>query len=110
MSHRTFWDGPRPADTFKCDECGERVLSFDDIVPGTPCAKCRAPLHSCRNCTYFDTAAQNECRQAIPARIEKKRADNPCTFFTPRMTVDLHGPKADTTDSSRRSFDDLFKK
>ena len=110
MSRRTFWDEPRPANVFKCAECGERVMSPDDVVAGAHCKRCEAALHSCRNCTYFDTAADKECRQPIEVRIPKKRADNDCSFFKPQQAVDLTGPKPEgTTDSARKAFDDLFK-
>jgi hypothetical protein len=109
MSRRTFWDEPRPADTFKCAECGERVSSPEDIVPGVQCKKCGMDLHSCRNCTYFDTSAEKECRQPVSLRIPKKRADNDCSHFKPILCVDLTGPKKSGSEAAKKAFDDLFR-
>ena len=109
MSRRTFWDEPRPANVFKCAECGERVLSPEDVIHGTHCKKCGAALHCCRSCTYFDTSADNECRQPVTQRVAKKRSDNDCDQFSPQLAVDLVGPKTATADNAKKAFDDLFK-
>jgi hypothetical protein len=109
MSRRTFWDEPRPANTFKCSECGERVTSPEDIIPGTSCKKCGMDLHCCRNCTWFDTSAEKECRQPVSMRIPKKRSNNDCSHFKPVLGVDLVGRKSSGADDARKAFDDLFK-
>src|SRR5947208_9083964 len=81
-------DGPRgrglgaPTESvFRCNACGEKQLSADDIPPEATCRKCGAALHTCSNCLHFDTSVRFECRQAeiIPGRIPKKTAANPCT-------------------------------
>ena len=108
MSNRTFWDEPRPS-VSTCTECGKALSSFEDITPGTQCKSCKAPLHTCRGCSYFDSGAENECRQPVKVRIAKKREDNDCGSFKPRLAVDLMGSKADSGDTARRAFDDLFK-
>ena len=83
MSRRTFWDEPRPANVLKCAECGERVNSPDDIVPGVHCKRCGAALHCCRNCTYFDTAAGGMPARAriVPEKKEIWLALTPGTFY-----------------------------
>ena len=109
MSRRTFWDEPR-ASVFRCHECGEKVASPDEVGPQSQCAKCTTDLHSCRNCAFFDSAAEKECLQPIPERIQKKRANNTCALFKPVLAVDLRGDTGEPKqDEKRKAWDDLFK-
>ena len=68
MSRRTFWDEPRQS-IFRCTECGDKVPNPDDVAFDSRCAKCGAELHSCRNCSFFDSAAEKECRQPVSDRV-----------------------------------------
>ena len=77
------------------------------------CSKCGADLHCCRNCSFFDSSAEKECRQPIEARIPKKRVNNQCSFFRPVLAVDLQGApeeqQASHTDEARKAWEALFK-
>lgn len=108
----------------KCARCGA-VLSAS-IRFDSQCSKCAADLHSCAQCTWFDTSSQFECAQPIPKRVSPKDARNSCTYFEAVVTVEREthssGPSVsattsttdDTTSSTsssnaRQAFDDLFK-
>jgi hypothetical protein len=108
MSQRTYWDEPRPS-VFQCHECGERV-NPDDLTFESACRTCKTDLHSCRSCSFFDTQAENECRQAIDERIPKKRANNDCALFRPILVVDLmgSGKAVSKQDQAKAAFDELF--
>lgn len=96
---------------FRCKNCGERVIDLDSIGSEATCRKCGADLHSCSQCTYFDTSARFECTQPIPDRIVSKKTRNRCTFYAPAKTFDLTGSRgAATPDDARAAFDKLFKK
>jgi hypothetical protein len=98
---------------FACRACGERVRDVGAVTPESQCAKCGADLHSCAQCSNFDTGARWECRRwkEIPKRIESKKKRNDCPLFTPAKSFDLTGTRAaETPDSSRAAFDALFKK
>jgi hypothetical protein len=96
---------------FVCRACGEKHRDLDAIAPDSPCAKCGAPLHACRQCAHFDTAARFQCTQPIPVRIPSKTAANDCTFYSPARSFDLTGTRATgTPDDARSAFDNLFKK
>ncbi|HTR02246.1 MAG TPA: hypothetical protein VMN82_03550 [Thermoanaerobaculia bacterium] len=111
-------EGPRgrgvdqdKAVVFRCKHCGERVLDLDSIVVGATCRKCGGALHSCSQCSHFDTSARFECTQPIPARIASKKAANDCAFYAPAKTFDLTGSRGTATpDDARAAFDALFKK
>lgn len=97
---------------FRCKHCGEKVLDLDSIGAEAVCRKCGASLHSCSQCTHFDSSARNECTQPIPARIASKKTRNECTFFAPAKTFDLTGSRGAeaTPDDARAAFDALFRK
>jgi hypothetical protein len=119
-------EGPRgrglgaPTETvFRCSGCGERQLAGIEITAKSQCLKCGADLHSCANCTHFDTASRWECRrhEEIPKRVEKKRAANECPAWTPKEAQefgrDRDRPAPTSTgdpSGARAAFDALFKK
>jgi hypothetical protein len=96
---------------FACRACGEKRRDLEEIQADTLCAKCGAPLHACRQCAHFDTAARFECTQPIPERIASKNGANACTFYSPARSFDLTGSRPTSTpDDARAAFDRLFKK
>lgn len=121
---------PAFREVMKCDRCGQAIdsafIRFD-----TQCEGCGADLHSCAQCTWFDTSQTLECAQPITKRVSPKDARNDCTFFEARVTVerethsraapaptvpDEEAPQPVSPDepspdaaSARQAFDDLFK-
>src|SRR5215510_13043332 len=106
-------EGPRSpkmmayGETVKCASCGAKApttISFEST-----CDNCRADLHTCRQCNYFDPGSRFECRKTIPARIVNKNANNKCELFAARTVVEREtssGPPSD----ARQAFAKLFKK
>src|SRR5437667_8325800 len=58
------------AENVKCASCSATVQSSVGI--DSACPKCKADLHTCRQCLYFDPAARFECRKPLAARIVNK--------------------------------------
>ena len=87
----------------RCGRCGHE-LDLD----AARCTRCGADLHSCAQCTFFDTSARFECTQQIAARVTPKDARNDCTFFEARVTVERETKSAGPVDP-RKAFDDLFR-
>jgi hypothetical protein len=106
-------EGPRSpkmmafGETVKCAACGAKVPP--NINVDSSCPKCKADLHSCRLCTYFDPAARFECNKSIPARIVNKNARNTCELFSARIVVERETSSGPPTDA-RQAFAKLFKK
>jgi hypothetical protein len=87
------------------------VPKLETITVATQCPKCKSDLHSCKNCTHFDTSARFECRQPIAERIKKKDMANSCTFYQPRHTVERETTTSpEKMTDARAAFDKLFKK
>lgn len=64
---------------FKCQSeielAGSRAGRRDE------CPKCRADLHVCRNCSFWDPSAYNECREPQAERVLDKTSSNYCDYF-----------------------------
>jgi hypothetical protein len=95
---------------FKCAVCGEPGKTLATIEVDSTCPKCGKPLHSCTNCSFFDSGARFECSKPIPARIESKAKANECNLFQPKVVRDLRASAPSTPDDARSAFDALFKK
>src|SRR6266567_1239922 len=87
------------------------------------CPKCNAALHCCKQCAHFEPSTRFQCLKPIPARIAVKDAANPCTLFSPRVTVardaapsnhhtgnNTPAPAPRSPHDARAAFDNLFKK
>ena len=94
----------------RCAQCGALLQNLAE--PPGQCPKCGFELHSCRQCTYFDTSSRFECTQPIPERIARKDARNECTFYAMRVRVEKETstPSAARPESARQAFENLFKK
>ena len=92
----------------KCTACGAKAPAT--INADSSCEKCKAELHTCRQCNYFDPSARFECSsKSITARIMNKNARNACELFAPRTVVERQtssGPPS----NARDAFAKLFKK
>lgn len=96
----------------KCARCGAELTVASAWSLTGQCPRCQADLHTCAQCTHFDTGAPFECQQSIPARVSPKDARNECPHFEPRTRVEREtGSSASPTSvsSAKKAFDDLFK-
>jgi hypothetical protein len=94
----------------RCAQCGTLLASVSE--PVGQCPKCGFELHSCRQCTYFDTSTRFECTQPIPERIARKDERNQCTFYSMRVRVEKETstPSTARPTDARAAFENLFKK
>jgi len=94
----------------RCAQCGTLLASISE--PIGKCLKCGFELHSCRQCTYFDTSSRFECTQPIPERIPRKDERNECGFYSVRLRVEKETstPSATRPADARTAFENLFKK
>ncbi len=91
-----------------CQKCHGK-LEFDVKMQRTDqCPHCRADLHCCKNCEYWDASAYNECKEHIAEYIPDRETANRCTFFRFRS-----GSPEDNTariDASKAKLESLFRK
>lgn len=106
-------EGPRSpkmmafGEKVKCASCGAQAAT--NIRVDSSCPNCKADLHTCRQCTYFDPGARFECRKPITARIANKNARNTCELFAARTVVERETSSGAPNDA-RQAFAKLFKK
>ncbi len=93
----------------RCARCGKMLPHGFD--PNGQCPHCGFPLHSCKQCAYFDTSARFECAQPVPTRIVRKDGRNECAFYSPRETIERQtSPGPSRVGDPRQAFEALFKK
>jgi predicted RNA-binding Zn-ribbon protein involved in translation (DUF1610 family) len=93
----------------RCARCGKVLPAEFD--PKSRCPHCGFELHSCKQCTHFDTSARFECTRPILVRIAKKDARNECSFYSPRVTLERQtSPDTAVLNDPRKAFEALFKK
>jgi hypothetical protein len=97
---------------YRCSMCGSSIAL--EVGLETQCPKCKADLHTCKQCTFFDTSARFECTQPIPERVAPKNVRNECTFFAAKKSVERdtssQTPGKAKPQTAREAFDALFKK
>ena len=105
-----------PVYEYLCDECEaffEVFFKSFGNLSNAICPKCSSDLHSCSQCTWFDTGSPLECSQPIPSRVSPKDASNTCTYYEARVTVERETSSKSmskrNTGGARQAFDDLFK-
>ncbi len=99
----------------RCHQCSAVAGDGEGILAQSVCGNCRAPLHVCRNCAHFDTAARWECRAPIERAVQDKTAANDCPHFKANTVLDATGRRASAAapgagPDARAAFDSLFKK
>src|SRR5687768_4857504 len=86
----------------RCARCGIDLSAGTAWSLEAACARCGSALHSCAQCTHFDTGAPFECQQTIPARVSPKDARNACPLFQPRTTVERETKSSSSGPTSAR--------
>ena len=94
-----------------CHSCGRENKIIGKAVRGDECAHCKAEMHCCKNCRFFDPAKNNQCSETQAEYVRDKVRDNFCEFFEPNRNVPLNerSVPAQRADNSRGAFDKLFK-
>jgi hypothetical protein len=99
-------------ETYRCSMCGASIAMQIELT--SQCPKCKADLHTCKQCTFFDSSARFECTQPIPERVLRKNVRNQCTFFAAKKSVERETSSqtsgAAKPQTAREAFDALFKK
>ena len=94
-------------ETYTCWKCGSPLPDLLLPLPRREeCPACRAELHVCRMCEFFDAAAPQQCRETVAEHVPDKSRANFCGYFsiTPRAYTGSPDPAAGT----RRDLDALF--
>ena len=94
-------------ESYTCWKCGG--LLAEVLLPlarHEECPHCRAQLHVCRMCGFFDAAAPQQCREPVADLVSDKQRANFCGYFQ----IDPHAFTAspDQAAGAHRQLDALF--
>lgn len=96
----------------RCFSCGSELPDDQPFYRSEQCPNCKADVRVCLNCTFYDPAAQWQCREHISEPVRDKDRGNFCDFFRPRK--DRGGSAGGTlpgqtqADEARSKFNKLF--
>lgn len=90
-----------------CHHCGHDIGPAERIGRRDACLHCRADLHCCLNCTFYEPNANNQCREPQSERQVDKAVGNFCDYFGFRIG---RSAKVKGTDAARARLDALFAK
>lgn len=96
-----------PPEKLNCWRCGVEVT--DEPLPlsrTAECRQCRAELHVCRMCEFYDTGKAHACREPVAEPVSDKTRANFCGWFRPRPGLQATGDGA--AEAVRQRLDDLF--
>ncbi len=90
-----------------CWKCGASVA--DEPVPfarTAECRACRAELHVCRMCEFYDTSFAGACREPVAEPPTDKERANFCGYFRPRAGAFV--PAGEEAARARAELEALF--
>ena len=70
--------------TLSCWKCGASLAEV--LVPFArvaECPTCRADLHVCRMCEFFDPGVRRGCREPVAEEVSDRERANFCGYLTP---------------------------
>jgi len=92
-----------------CHACGQGIATGKKIGRRDVCPLCRADLHCCLNCAFYDVTVSKQCREPAAELVKDKNRANFCDFFV--FTGLRHSRQSDAeVDKARKELDNLFKK
>lgn len=90
-----------------CWKCGASLA--DTVLPfsrAEECRACRAQLHVCRMCRFFDVRRTRGCLEPIAEEVNDRERANFCGYFQPRSGA--WQPAGAAASESRAALEALF--
>jgi hypothetical protein len=91
-----------------CWKCGASAAELPlPLSRLAECPKCRAYLHACRMCQFFDPRLTGQCQEERAEEVRDKEHANFCDWFKPRPNA--HRPPGEgKTQAAKARLDNLF--
>ncbi len=71
-------------DSLDCWQCGATLAELSlPLLRTDECRACRAQLHVCRMCRFYDTGKANGCAEPVADEVQDKTRANFCGYFQP---------------------------
>lgn len=69
-------------DNVICWKCGESLATLlRPFSRNEECIACKADVHVCKMCGFYDTRSNNSCREPVAERVNDKERSNFCDYF-----------------------------
>ena len=91
-----------------CWKCGTSLAGLPlPLSRLAECPKCRAYLHACRMCRFYDPRLTSRCREERAEEVRDKEGANFCDWFKPRPNA--YRARGDgKTQAAKIKLDNLF--
>ncbi len=95
------------APALDCWKCGAPLVDLPlPVGRNEYCRACRAEVHVCRMCRFYDLSKAKQCAEPVAEPVQDKERANFCGYFEPvggrRRTVEPAGA------SAREALEALF--
>jgi hypothetical protein len=78
-----------------CFSCGKPLNLAGEVSRREECSSCRVDVHVCKNCSFYDRSAYNECRESQADVVREKDRANFCDYFQLSTKSVSGGPSKD---------------
>ena len=90
-----------------CWKCGASLAELSLPLSRTDeCRACRAELHVCRLCRFYDTSKAKSCSEPVADEVNDKTRANFCGYF--EAAGGRFKPRGGATDEARTALESLF--
>ncbi len=95
------------AKDFSCWKCGANLAELPlPLSRVAECPACRAYIHVCRMCRFFDSGVPKQCTEVDAEEVKEKERPNFCDYFRPSPTAYRKGDAK--SQSAKSTLDSLF--
>ncbi|MBI3428336.1 MAG: hypothetical protein HY011_35900 [Acidobacteria bacterium] len=95
-----------------CHNCGREIKLVGKAMRSDECPHCKADVHCCKNCRFFDPGKSNQCAEPQADYVRDKVKANFCDYFQAnnRLPLTKRASEPVQRDDARKNFDKLFSK
>ncbi len=94
-----------------CFSCKKTLNLGSEIGRREECPHCRADVHVCMNCHFYDRNSYNECREPQADVVKEKDRANFCDYFQMSSKSGVSGSSKDDLKAQAEAlFKNLSKK
>jgi hypothetical protein len=91
----------------ECVFCNKKIGLSNRIERNDTCPHCGNDLRCCKQCSFYDPHAYNECKEILAERIVDKERANFCEFF---VVGDTPQKRKNRKQDAKDALEALFKK
>ena len=92
----------------RCWKCGVSLADYSlPLRRIEECRACRAELHVCRMCEFYDVSKAKHCRETIADEVKDKERANVCDYFRPSAAAYQPG-SVSAAERARQELEALF--